>query len=350
LAWMPARMQISLLFLALTPFAVAVAPVGARPNPSACKNVIMGTALPESLDGTPANDKILGLGGDDRLNGAGGNDCLNGGFDFDLLVGGPGDDRLDGSNGDDRLDGGPGTDDLRGEQDKDALDAGPGADRLWGGGGNDSLRGGGGGDVLRGQGGNGSLYGGAGRDTLIGGPGNDTINEVPASYSPTEPLDTGPNRIDGGGGRDSIDAANGRRDAVDCGTGRDAVKADKADRLKHCERRRYLIAPFPAVSPRKGGRKRAFLVKFRTVANVGPRRDYFTVLVKGPRGCGKLDTASVGVAYHAGRAVRFQLKPFRGRGKKAKRWCGGRYRGLVSYARPGAKDVPIGRFSFRVSG
>ena len=350
MAWMLARMQISLLFLALTPFAVAVAPVGARPNPSACKNVIMGTALPESLDGTPANDKILGLGGDDRLNGAGGNDCLNGGFDFDQLVGGPGDDRLDGSNGDDRLDGGPGADDLRGEQDNDALDAGPGADRLWGGGGNDSLRGEDGADVLRGQGGNDTLYGGGRRDTLIGGAGNDTINEVPGAYSPTEPLDTGQNRVNGGGGRDSIDVANGRRDVVDCGTGRDTVKADKADRLRNCERRRYLIAPFPAVSPGKGGRTRSFLVKFRTIARVGPRRDYFTIVVNGPRGCGKLDTASVGVAYHADRAVRFRLKPFRGRGKKAKRWCGGRYRGTVSYARPGAADFPIGRFSFRVSG
>ena len=36
--------------------------VPARPNPAACKNVIKGTALPESLDGTAKNDRILGLG------------------------------------------------------------------------------------------------------------------------------------------------------------------------------------------------------------------------------------------------------------------------------------------------
>jgi hypothetical protein len=92
------------------------------------------------------------------------------------------------------------------------------------------------------------------------------------------------------------------------------------------------------------------MVKFRAIANVGPRRDYFTIVVKGPRGCGKLDTASVGVAYHADRAIRFQLRPFRGRGKKAKRWCGGVYRGTVSYSKPGTKDIRIGGFSFRVKG
>jgi Ca2+-binding RTX toxin-like protein len=312
--------------------------------------VITGTSLPETLEGTPGNDRILGLGGDDRLLGSAGNDCLNGGFDFDLLIGGPGDDRLAGSNGDDRLDGGPGADDLLGEQDVDTLDGGPGSDRLWGGGASDVIRGAAAADVLRGQGGNDRLSGGGGRDTLAGGPGNDRISEVPAAYVATEPLNTGSNRVAGEGGRDVVDVANGKRDSVDCGGGRDTVKADKRDRLRLCERRRFLIAPFPAVTPARGGRTRAFLVKFRAIAEVGPRRDYFTIVVDGPRGCGKLDTASVGVTYHADRAVRFRLRPFRGRGRKAKRWCRGRYRGMVSYERPGTKDVRIGRFSYRVKG
>ena len=345
-----AVMRTCALLTLFAAFAWACTPAGARPNPGACKNVITGTPLPDSLEGTPGKDKMLGLGGDDRLDGKQGNDCLYGGFDSDLLIGGPGDDLLEGSNGNDRLDGGPGADDLLGQQDNDTLDGGPGPDRLWGGGGADSLRGGPGADVLRGQGGNDTLYGGAGNDTLIGGPGNDTIREVPTAYAPTDPLDTGRNRIDAGGGRDSIDVANGKRDVVDCGPARDTVKADKIDRIKNCEQRHYLISPFPTVSPARGGRTRAFMVKFRAIANVGPRRDYFTIVVQGPRGCGKLDTASVGVAYHVDRAVRFQLKPFRGRGKKAKRWCGGLYRGTVAYAKPGTKDVPIGRFSFRVKG
>jgi RTX calcium-binding nonapeptide repeat (4 copies) len=342
-------MRFAVVLLCVAAFSAVAVPVAARPKPSACKNVITGTALPDSLDGTPGKDRMIGLAGDDRLNGAGGGDCLNGGFDSDLLIGGPGGDRLEGSNGDDQLQGDAGADDLRGQQDSDRLDGGPGADRLSGGGGHDVLQGSAGADVLSGDGGNDSLFGGPGRDTLIGGPGNDTISEVPAGYSRAQPLDTGQNRVAAGGGRDAVNVANGKRDVVDCGTARDSVKADKGDRLKHCERRRYLISPFPAVSPRKGGRTRAFMVKFRAIANVGPSRDYFSIAVKGPPGCGSLDTASVGVAYHADRAVRFQLKPFHGRGKKAKRWCRGLYRGSARYSQPGAKDVPIGRFSFRVS-
>jgi hypothetical protein len=345
-----ARMRVLLVVLAVATVTTATATATTRPKPSACKHVIGGTPLPDNLDGTLEKDKLLGLAGDDRLNGERGNDCLYGGFDFDLLIGGPGDDRLEGSNGGDQLQGGPGADYLYGQQDSDTLDGGPGPDRLQGGGGSDILRGGTGSDVLRGQGGNDTLYGGAGRDTVIGGPGNDTITAVPAGYAPTEPLDTGQNRIDAGGGRDTVNVANGKRDTLDCGTGRDTVKADKADRLEHCERRRYLISPFPAVSPRKGGRKRAFMVKFRAIANVGPSRDYFSIVVKGPPGCGSVDTTSVGVAYHADHAVRFRLVPFRGKGKKAKQWCRGLYRGSVAYSRPGAKDVPIGRFSYRVTG
>jgi hypothetical protein len=32
-----------------------------------------------------------------------------------------------------------------------------------------------------------------------------------------------------------IDAANGARDVVDCGTGRERVRADVEDRLRRCE-------------------------------------------------------------------------------------------------------------------
>jgi hypothetical protein len=343
-------MRVSLVAAVAAILTLVVASAPARPNPSACKNVITGTALPESLDGTPGNDRILGLGGDDRLAGESGNDCLSGGFDSDLLIGNSGDDRLEGSNGQDQLEGGAGADDLMGEQDVDRLTGAGGADRLWGGGATDFLVGGAGADVLRGQGGGDRLYGGAGPDTLLGGVGKDSITEVPRAYSSAEPLDTGHNRIGAGGGRDSLNVANGRRDAVDCGGGVDTVKADKGDRLKHCEKRRYLISPFPEVAPAKGNRKRVFMVKFRSIQTVGPNADFFSISVKGPNGCGSLNATSAGVAYHADRAVRFRLDPFRGKGKKAKRWCRGRYRGDVRYSPTGAKDVPVGRFSFRVRG
>jgi hypothetical protein len=42
--------------------------------------------------------------------------------------------------------------------------------------------------------------------------------------------------LDGGSGNDRIDAADRVREVVRCGPGRDAVRADLADRLVGCER------------------------------------------------------------------------------------------------------------------
>ena len=92
--------------------------------------------------------------------------------------------------------------------------------------GNDRVRGGGGGDCLDGQRGNDVLLGQAGPDRLTGGAGADTLSGG-----------AGRNVLKGGPGNDRINAANGVRDTVDCGRGRrDAVKADRADRLRGCER------------------------------------------------------------------------------------------------------------------
>ena len=46
----------------------------------------------------------------------------------------------------------------------------------------------------------------------------------------------GRNRYEGGMGSDSINSANGVRELVDCGFGRDFVKADPRDRLSGCEK------------------------------------------------------------------------------------------------------------------
>ena len=35
---------------------------------------------------------------------------------------------------------------------------------------------------------------------------------------------------------DTINSVNGKREIVDCGAGRDSVRADKADRVKGCEK------------------------------------------------------------------------------------------------------------------
>lgn len=94
-----------------------------------------------------------------------------------------------------------------GPTDNDRLSGGKGDDALYGGAGNDRLVGGTGRDFLS---------GGSGRDRLVGGPGR--------------------NRFYGGAGNDSINSANGVRDVVDCGFGRDSVTADRRDMLSGCER------------------------------------------------------------------------------------------------------------------
>src|SRR4051812_29275867 len=140
-----------------------------------------GTAGDDLLNGTGGPDRILGFGGNDLLLGLGGNDVLDGGDGNDNLDGGAGKDTLKGGNGNDSLTGGSGD---------DKLDGGPGKDKLSGGAGNDQLT------------------GGKGKDALNGGPGNDTIN-----------------------------SKDGVAETVNCGAGKDKVKADKKDRLKGCEKK-----------------------------------------------------------------------------------------------------------------
>jgi hypothetical protein len=90
----------------------------------------------------------------------------------------------------------------------DTLRGTSGSDLIRGGRGNDKIFGGAGNDCLYGEAGNDKLDGGKGRDTLSGGPGNDTIN-----------------------------SKDGVAEKVNCGKGRDKVKADKKDKLTGCEKR-----------------------------------------------------------------------------------------------------------------
>jgi Ca2+-binding RTX toxin-like protein len=158
------------------------APVGTqRPLVApACANVLKGTRDDDVLRGTVFGDRLVGGDGADLLKGNAGDDCLEGGSGNDVLDGGNGNDRLAGDSGADRLTGGNGD------------------DRLTGGRGNDRLSGGNGKDIIS---------PGAGKDTISAGPGNDTINSV-----------------------------DGVRETVDCGSGRDTVRADRRDHLIHCEK------------------------------------------------------------------------------------------------------------------
>ncbi len=235
-----------------------------------------------------------------------------------------------------------------------------GDDRITGGAGRDCLEGGAGDDQLSGRGGRDVLVGGPGSDRLAGGTGADRLTDAPTAY--VFGLGSGSNRVSGGAGADVVDVANARRDVVRCGTGRDRVSADRYDRLHGCERKLILSSPLPAATPYRGHRTTTFLVRWRTLQEVATTGEYFTIAVEGPSGCGKIETSSLGVRYRRDAVVRYRLKPFTARGKSAKRWCRGVYRGSLRFEQVltggcGAISLPtagctlgvyVGSFSFRV--
>ena len=107
----------------------------------------------------------------------------------------------------------------------DRLNGSTAGDRLVGLGGADVMRGLAGPDCLDGGPGNDKLSGGTGNDSLVGGSGNDRLTG-----------NTGRNTFSGGAGRDSVNARNGTRDSVNCGSGRDTATVDRRDRVRGCER------------------------------------------------------------------------------------------------------------------
>jgi Ca2+-binding RTX toxin-like protein len=104
--------------------------------------------------------------------------------------------------------------------------------------GNDTLTGGAAGELLDGEFGNDRLSGGRGNDVLQGGPGNDRLSGGRGNDRLTDA--GGRNRLSGGSGTDILDALNGKRDIVNCGSGRrDRAIVDRIDTVRGCERRRF---------------------------------------------------------------------------------------------------------------
>ena len=288
---------------------IAAGVPGALAGPTAprCPNPIVGTPQADDLRGTPAGDRVSGLAGNDALRGNEGADCLIGGAGDDAAWGGAGGDRLLGNAGDDRL---------LGEAGADLVIGGPGGDRIEGGG---------------------------GRDVVRSGTGDDRIDEVGYEYRAGWTPDPGGNMLEAGPGVDIIDVANGHRDTVRCGPGRDSVRADRVDVLKACEHRRPLASPLPEATPRRGGRDRPFVIGFRSLGAIDPPQAFFSVRVDGPpsSSCRRIVGNSVGVAYARDQRVRYRVKPFRGFGKAARAWCPGRYSGHVSLMRTVADSCEI---------
>jgi Ca2+-binding RTX toxin-like protein len=205
-------------------------PVVANPFP-----IPPGPNLTPSTIGTPGRDVFIGLAGVRNVFRAGaGNDRLSGGPLADLLCGEAGADQIDGLAGADRLYGDfcPGATLTVLAR---AAAAGEGNDTIRGGRGNDRIVGGGGNDKLTGDAGNDRVDGGAGRDKLTGGAGDDRLSG--GAGNDTLAGGAGRNRYAGGAGNDKVNAANGKKDRVDCGAGRrDSARVDRNDRVKGCER------------------------------------------------------------------------------------------------------------------
>jgi Ca2+-binding RTX toxin-like protein len=125
-----------------------------------------------------------------------------------------------------------------------SFDGGAGADRLTGGDEDDSLTGAGGNDVLSGGAGDDLLLGDAGNDRLLGGPGRDELDGDLGNDS----LTGGPakDHFFGFVGRDRIDAVDGVKETIDCGTDDDFARVDLRDRIQFCEHRTRVRSNTPA--------------------------------------------------------------------------------------------------------
>ena len=178
-------------------------------------------------------------------------------------------------------------------------------------------------------------------------PAPDRLSDVAGTYA-TVGAASKRNRVAAGAGRDRVDTANGRRDLVHCGSGRDIAIADREDTLAGCEDKRFRRSPLPEAAPPSGGRQQMFMVRFRALEEVASQGEQFSIAVIGPAGCGQIVTSSLGIRYRAGETVRYRLNPFGPDGRGAKRWCRGLYRGTVDFIHEPAPPLRIGRFSFRV--
>ncbi len=188
-------------------------------------DIIVGSAVAETINGDAGNDRITGFKGGDTVNGGAGNDVMiwNNGDGNDINEGGDGVDEtlvtegtaaddthvtapvagrfflnrtnapfsvdmgtvekltLTTFSGDDKLDVAPGITlnmNVDAGSGNDTISTGDGNDVVLGGDGNDTLNGAGGGDRLVGERGTDTMNGGAGDDTLVwnNGEGSDVMN------------------------------------------------------------------------------------------------------------------------------------------------------------------------------
>jgi Ca2+-binding RTX toxin-like protein len=177
-------------------------------------DLIKGGLGADYVKGGSSADKMYGGDGNDKMGGWTGNDIFFGGAGNDRVSGGEGADEIHGEEGDDiDLDGDASIDKIYGEDGNDfELDGDSGNDLISGGSGDD-----GGAPTsenlqhhgLRGEGGENQVYGNEDADTI--------------DAQTTVDLGGAREEIFGGDGDDTIPAANGVKDVINCGLGLDTV-------------------------------------------------------------------------------------------------------------------------------
>ncbi len=222
---------IGLLCLALAGVAIAREAVGTAGN-----DTLRGTDGPDQLYGEAGADTLVALGGDDYVEGGPGADAIAGGPGVDLVIAGTRNDSIRGDAGRDSVYAGHGNDAVSGGRDGDTLLGQAGHDRLGGGGGPDRIWGGSGADRLAGQSGNDYLTASA-QSLVHGGDDDDKVYLHDEGGSVRPLAHASGYEVHGGAGTDSIDARDGRKSSVDCGSGSDRAYLDPGDRTRGCERR-----------------------------------------------------------------------------------------------------------------
>jgi Ca2+-binding RTX toxin-like protein len=208
------------------------------PADGARRDLLVGTAGDDAVDGREDDDEVHGGLGDDFVIGGSGNDQVFGEAGRDTLIGGSENDTMDGGADDDLLIGGFGVDTMAGGDGSDTISyqgefsnfainllvgqtssdrnpansSTPGSgiedtftsiENVIGGEGNDTITGDAIGNTLSGRAGNDVISGGGGRDYMDGGDGNDTLRG-----------DSGDDVLSGGGGNDTIIGGDGTGDEV----------------------------------------------------------------------------------------------------------------------------------------
>jgi len=205
---------------------------------------IVGSNIPQFIQGTNGEDIIFGQGGNDTIDGLEGDDSIEGNAGSDVIEGGGDNDTITGNEGLDTIDGGFGDDSIVGNNSNDVLDGNDGNDIIIGNEGSDNIIGGRGNDTLYGSKdsdrifGNDNedlIFGNADSDTLEGGNGNDTIyggkenDTIEGNFGFDFLLgDLGSDRLNGGDGDDLM--FGGRdEDTLEGGNGNDNLNGDLAN-------------------------------------------------------------------------------------------------------------------------